>query len=66
VPAERVRVLRKAFKETMQDPQLREMTEKTGDELSPSSGEHVEQVMQRLVRETPKGLIAEIQRLFGA
>lgn len=65
VPAERVRLLRQAFTESMDDPQLKEMTRKSGDELSPASGEHVEQVMQRLVKETPQELIVEIKRLFG-
>lgn len=65
VPAERVRILRKAFNEVLEDRQLKEMTLKTGDELSPSSGEHVEKVMRKLVNDTPKPLIAEIKRLFG-
>lgn len=65
VPAERVRLLREAFKQSMDDPELKEMTQKSGDELSPDSGEYVEQVMQRIVKETPKDLIAEIKRLFG-
>jgi tripartite-type tricarboxylate transporter receptor subunit TctC len=65
VPAESVRILRKAFNEVLEDPQLKEMTQKTGDELSPSSGEHVEKVMRKLVNDTPKDLITEIKRLFG-
>ncbi len=65
VAAERVRILRKAFSDVVEDPQLKDMTKKTGDELSPSSGEHVEQVMKRLVTGTSKEVIVEIRRLFG-
>jgi tripartite-type tricarboxylate transporter receptor subunit TctC len=66
VPPARVSLLRKAFNDVVEDPQLKEMTRKTGDELSPSSGEHVEQVMKRLVTGTSKEVIVEIRRLFGS
>jgi tripartite-type tricarboxylate transporter receptor subunit TctC len=65
VPAQRVHALRKAFQNVMQDAHLKEMTKKSGDELSPSPGEHVEEVMRKVISDTPKESIAEIKRVFG-
>lgn len=65
VPALRVRALRQAFQKVLDDSQLREMTKRSGDELSPSPGEYVEEVMRRVINNTPKESIAEIKRLFG-
>jgi hypothetical protein len=41
------------------------MAKKSGDELAPSPGEHVEKVMRKVITDTPKESIAEIKRLFG-
>jgi hypothetical protein len=49
----------------LEDAQLKEMTKKSGDELSPSPGEHVEELMRKVIADTPKESIAEIKRLFG-
>ncbi len=65
VPAQRVRALRQAFQNVLQDAHLKEMTKKSGDELSPSPGEHVEELMRKVIRDTPKESIAEIKRVFG-
>ena len=65
VPAQRVRTLRQAFQNVLEDAQLKEMTNKSGDELSPSPGEHVEKVMRKVISDTPKESIAEIKRAFG-
>ena len=65
VPAQRVRALRQAFQKVLEDAELKEMTKKSGDDLSPSSGEHVEEVMRKVITDTPKDSIAEIKRLFG-
>jgi tripartite-type tricarboxylate transporter receptor subunit TctC len=65
VPAQRVRALRQAFQKVLEDAQLKEMIKKSGDELSPSPGEHVQEVMRKVISDTPKESIAEIKRLFG-
>jgi tripartite-type tricarboxylate transporter receptor subunit TctC len=65
VPAQRVRTLRHAFQNVLEDVQLKEMTNKSGDELSPSPGEHVEEVMRKVISDTSKESIAEIKRVFG-
>jgi hypothetical protein len=65
VAAPRVRALRQAFQKVLEDAQLKEMTKKSGDELSPSPGEHVEELMRKVKTDTPKESIAEIKRLFG-
>jgi tripartite-type tricarboxylate transporter receptor subunit TctC len=65
VPVQRVRALRQAFQKVLEDAQLKEMTKKSGDELSPSPGEHVEELMRKVITDTPKESIAEIKRLFG-
>jgi hypothetical protein len=54
-----------AFQKVLEDAQLKEMTKKSGDELSPSPGEHVEELMRKVIADTPKESIAEIKRLFG-
>jgi tripartite-type tricarboxylate transporter receptor subunit TctC len=65
VTAQRVRALRHAFQNVLQDAQFKEMTKKSGDELSPSPGEHVETVMRKVISDTPKESIVEIKRVFG-
>jgi tripartite-type tricarboxylate transporter receptor subunit TctC len=65
VPTQRVGALRQAFQKVLEDAQLKEMTKKSGDELAPSPGEHVEKVMRKVITDTPKESIAEIKRLFG-
>lgn len=64
VPADRVAILRRAFQEVLADRRLNELVKKTGDELSPSSAEHVEKVIARVLSETPKELIPELKRLL--
>jgi tripartite-type tricarboxylate transporter receptor subunit TctC len=65
VPAQRVRTLRQAFQNVLQDAHLKQMTKKSGDELSPLPGEHVEELMRKVISDTPKESIAEIKRVFG-
>jgi tripartite-type tricarboxylate transporter receptor subunit TctC len=65
VPTQRVGALRQAFQKVLEDAQLKEMAKKSGDELAPSPGEHVEKVMRKVITDTPKESIAEIKRLFG-
>jgi tripartite-type tricarboxylate transporter receptor subunit TctC len=65
VPTQRVGTLRQAFQKVLEDAQLKEMAKKSGDELAPSPGEHVEKVMRKVITDTPKESIAEIKRLFG-
>ena len=49
VPAERVQMLRRAFDSAMKDPELLAECEKTQRDLSPSSGEDVQQVVADVV-----------------
>ncbi len=47
VPSDRVQVLRKAFLDTMSDPDMRAEAAKAGDVLTPSGGERVQRVAAR-------------------
>jgi tripartite-type tricarboxylate transporter receptor subunit TctC len=55
-PAEQVKILRTAFMATMQDKQFLEEAEKARIDISPSSGEKVQQVVQSLYA-SPKNIV---------
>jgi tripartite-type tricarboxylate transporter receptor subunit TctC len=56
VPADRVAVLRKAFDETMQDPEFLAEAEKRGLEIVASRGEEMQQVVSRTVATSPQAI----------
>jgi tripartite-type tricarboxylate transporter receptor subunit TctC len=61
VPAERVKALRDAFMATMRDPEFLAETDKMGLDISPTSGEE----MQDIVRENyelPQGIIMKVRK----
>lgn len=53
VPAERVQALRKAFMDTVNDPQLLEEAEKTKTEVIPMDGEELQKIVEDIMK-TPK------------
>jgi tripartite-type tricarboxylate transporter receptor subunit TctC len=64
IPADRVADLRKAYDETMQDPQLLAEIDQSHSEFNPLSGEK----LQRLVAATtdvPPAIIARIRDIIG-
>jgi hypothetical protein len=65
VPAERVATLRKAFMDTMNDPEFRQEAERGGDELSPTSGEGVEEIVKSVMA-TPRPVIEDLKRITAA
>lgn len=60
VPAERVAALRKAFDETMKDPELLANAAKRHMEIDPKSGAAVQAIIARTVA-TPKALIQRVR-----
>ena len=63
-PADRIAALRKAYDETMQDPQLLAEIDQSHSEFSPLSGDK----LQRLVAATadvPPTLVARIRSIIG-
>jgi hypothetical protein len=58
VPADRAEALRKAFMDTMQDPEFLAEAEKTQLEITPVSGPEVEKLVKDLYQ-TPKALAAK-------
>ena len=63
-PADRIAVLRKAYDETMQDPQLLADIDQSHSEFRPLSGDK----LQRLVTATadvPAAIVARIRRIIG-
>ncbi|HVY58136.1 MAG TPA: tripartite tricarboxylate transporter substrate-binding protein [Xanthobacteraceae bacterium] len=65
IPEDRARALRRAFEETMKDPEFRAEAEKQGLEVNPVNGE----ALQSLVRElydAPKDVVAEVRTAIGA
>jgi tripartite-type tricarboxylate transporter receptor subunit TctC len=65
VPAERVAILRKAFDETMRDPQFPADADKRGLEIVSGPGEEMSEVVARTVA-TPPGAIKRIKAILGA
>jgi tripartite-type tricarboxylate transporter receptor subunit TctC len=55
-PAEQVKTLRAAFAATLQDKQLREEAEKLRLDITPSPGERLQEVVQKLYA-TPKNIV---------
>lgn len=59
VPAEQVAILRKAFAATMKDPEYLAEMEKSNRELTPTSGEDMQQMMQE-VSAVPPATLAKL------
>ena len=64
VPPERVRILRRAFGTTMQDPVFLAEAGKIGAEIDPLTGEQVQDIVLRVLA-TPKPVINQIQAVMG-
>ena len=60
VPADRVNALRRAFDQAMKDKELLADAEKQGLEINPSTGEEMQEILQR-VYATPKEVVAKLQ-----
>lgn len=63
-PPGRVEVLRGAFMRTLKDPQLIHDAERQGVNVSPLSGEEVEQTVKKLAQ-TPREILEEYKKLIG-
>ena len=61
VPAERVAALRKAFLDTMKDPELKAEGEKLGLDLDPISGEELQEIAARIYA-TPPDIVARAKQ----
>lgn len=64
VPRERVKVLREAFSNTLKDATLLREAERMRLEISPSSGEEVQSLVQKVFA-TPPSVIKRIAELLG-
>jgi tripartite-type tricarboxylate transporter receptor subunit TctC len=65
VPADRVQALRRAFDEAMKDKELLADAEKQGNEINPSTGQEMQEILTR-VYATPKELVAKLQEASKA
>lgn len=65
VPADRVAILRAAFRNTMADPQFLDDAEKTHYEVGPIFGEDLQALIGRLMAATPE-IAAKAQRAIAA
>ncbi|MDP2356993.1 MAG: hypothetical protein Q8M31_13155 [Beijerinckiaceae bacterium] len=63
VPADRVAALRKAFMETMKDPEFMKEAAKLQIEIEPVSGEHMQKVVENVLA-TPKNLATRARALI--
>jgi tripartite-type tricarboxylate transporter receptor subunit TctC len=61
IPADRLAALRKAFSDTMKDPEFLKIATERKLEIEPSSGEEVKKVVEDLIS-TPKDVIAKIKK----
>ena len=64
VPAERVQLLRKAFEETMKDPELLAEAEKMRIDVEPRTGEQVQNLVAKMY-ETPPAVIERVKKAIG-
>ncbi len=64
VPADRVALLRRAFDETMKDPEFLAEAAKLGAEIDPMSGERAQDVVARVLA-TPRPVVNQIQATLG-
>jgi tripartite-type tricarboxylate transporter receptor subunit TctC len=62
VPADRVEILRKAFKQTMDDPEYKAAIAKAGSEYSPKDHTHIDQVLKSLYGASP-AVIARFKKM---
>jgi tripartite-type tricarboxylate transporter receptor subunit TctC len=62
-PKDRVKILRKAFIETVKDPELRNEAAKANLEINPGSGEELERNVQELLRLEPS-LVARLKEIL--
>jgi tripartite-type tricarboxylate transporter receptor subunit TctC len=60
VPADRVRALRKAFDDTMNDPAFREAAKKANMYFNPIAGEELQRIVTRIVSPSPQ-VIARVK-----
>jgi tripartite-type tricarboxylate transporter receptor subunit TctC len=65
VPADRVAVLRKAFMDTLDDPQFKADPMGRNMEINPVSGEEVQALVQRLLKTPPEVVLAMRKKLSG-
>jgi hypothetical protein len=64
VPADRVTLLRRAYDDTMKDPNFLADADKLKLEIDPLTGEQVQDIVSRVLG-TPKPLINQIQAVLG-
>ena len=64
VPAERVALLRKAFAETMKDPELLAEAQKMNIDVEPNTGEQVQALVAKMY-ETPPAVIERVKKAIG-
>jgi tripartite-type tricarboxylate transporter receptor subunit TctC len=63
VPADRVKVLRAAFRAMIEDPELLAEIAKSGQEFQPASGEQVEKLV-REVASAPRDIVERVAAIF--
>jgi tripartite-type tricarboxylate transporter receptor subunit TctC len=63
VPADRVRILRESFAKTLADPALIEEATKMGLEISPMTGEEVQDLVAKIYA-TPKETVDKVRTLI--
>ena len=61
VPAERVQAMRRAFDATVNDPLFREEAQKIGLEITPATGEQIQELI-RTAKETPPEIIERVDQ----
>jgi len=64
VPEERVRLLRRAFDETMRDPAFLADAERLGSEIDPMGGEEVQHAVTQIMA-TPKDVVDRTQAIIA-
>jgi tripartite-type tricarboxylate transporter receptor subunit TctC len=65
VPAERVEALRKAFDETMKDPEFLAEAAREKLDINPVSGADMQKLVTDMVANTPKGVADRLREIIG-
>lgn len=64
IPAERVEMLRRAFDQSMKDPELLAETRKQRMDVDPTSGAHLEKLAQQILQQPPD-VLARVKKILA-
>jgi len=64
IPADRVKILRRAFEQSIKDPELLAEAQKQRMDVDPESGENLEKLAKQILQQPPE-VLARVKKLLG-